>query len=88
MTVFFKITSLTALFSNLTSITTEAGVYELDFKLSAAPSLRYFNLLEGLQEIYIVNAGLSMSATKFCLDLLFNWYLKWATKFCAIIDLS
>ena len=38
---------------NLTTITTEPNVYKISFELSAAPNLRYFNLLEGLQEIYL-----------------------------------
>jgi hypothetical protein len=35
--------------TNLTTITTEPGVYEIDFNLTATPSLEYFNLMEGLQ---------------------------------------
>ena len=39
--------------NNLKTIATEPGVYKIDFNLSAAPSLRNFNLMEGLQIINI-----------------------------------
>ena len=38
-----------AVMPNLTTITTEANVYNISFDLAGAPNLRYFNLMEGLQ---------------------------------------
>ncbi len=39
--------------SNLKSITINPDVYLINFNLTGAPNLRYFNLFEGLQEIYL-----------------------------------
>ena len=38
---------------NLTTITTEPNVKEINFVLTAAPNLRYFNLMEGLEALII-----------------------------------
>ena len=43
--------------NSLITLTTEPDVRRLNIDITAAPNLRYFNLLEGLQEIKINNTG-------------------------------
>ena len=43
--------------NSLKTLTTEPNVRRLEIDITAVPNLRYFNLIEGLQEIKITNTG-------------------------------
>lgn len=73
--------------NNLKSITTEPGVLKIDFNLSAAPSLRYFNLMEGLEEINIIGTKPNSSTSRPDLPNIINLRIPSSVKKCTLKDL-